>query len=56
MITEQTGFLVVCVNPAKSSIEKCWFADADWTQEDAISHYCTDYGLDRSDVAIETED
>jgi len=56
MITEQTGFLVVCVNPAKGSIEKCWFSDADWTHEDAINQFCTEYNLERSEVAIETED
>jgi hypothetical protein len=56
MITDKTGFLVVCTNPAKGSVEKCWFDDAEWTVDDAIEQFCTDHELDRSEVTAETED
>ena len=57
MITNDKGFNVVCTNPAKSaSIEACWFSYTDWTEEDAIAQFCTEYSLDRSEVAITTED
>lgn len=55
-VNEQSGFVVACTNPAKGSIEKCWFSDAEWTKEDAIEQYCTDYELHRSEVTVETED
>jgi hypothetical protein len=57
MITDEKGFNVVCTNPAKSAaIEACWFSYADWTEEDAMNQFATDYALELSEVAVEKED
>lgn len=57
MITDEKGFNVVCTNPAKSaSIEACWFSYADWTEDAAIEQFCTEYSLDRLEVAVVKED
>jgi hypothetical protein len=57
MITDEKGFNVVCTNPAKSAaIEACWFSYADWTEEDAMEQFATDYALELSEVAVERED
>ena len=57
MITEQHGFNVVCTNPAKSAaIESCWFSYEDWTEQDAMEQFASDYDLELSEVAIEKED
>ena len=57
MITDEKVFNVVCTNPAKSAaIESCWFSYADWTEEDAMQQFATDYDLELSEVAVEKED
>jgi hypothetical protein len=56
MITDEKGFNVVCTNPAKSAaIEACWFSYADWTEEDAMQQFATDYELELSEVAVAVE-
>ncbi len=57
MVTEEKGFNVICTNPAKSaSIEACWFSSTEWTEEEAKQAFASDYGLEMSEVEVETED
>jgi hypothetical protein len=51
-----TGFSVVCTNPAKGSIESCWFDQSDWTVIDAVEQFCSDYELSLSEVRVEPMD
>ena len=47
-------FTVICTNPAKSaSCPACEFDAAEWTREDALAQFATDYNLDATEVAVE---
>jgi hypothetical protein len=57
MITDQTGFNVVCTSVAKAEeIEACWFSYAEWTEADAMRAFAIAHGLAWSEVAVEKED
>ena len=56
MITNKNGFQVVCTNPAKGSIESCWFDQLEWTVIDAVEQFCSDYELELSECRVEPMD
>jgi len=47
------SFDICCIDPARGSVESDCFLAAEWTVEDAVETFCSEYGLTHDQIRVE---